>query len=102
MLVTIRPGQKIYVDSWRGYKWSRLAEPSEFDREFFGDRITARIPSGNYTDIVYAIKIDITGRKILFESGEWKVRIKITWLTDDGQDQETSGGYLYLGYDDFS
>jgi hypothetical protein len=100
--VTLREGLRIYVDSWTGYKWSNLVKPDDFDFQFFGDRINFRLPSGSFTNVAYAIKLEVTGRTLQYKFNEpWVIRGKITWITDDGQNQESSPCWIVLEYDDF-
>jgi len=94
-LIKVKAGTRVYVDSWHGCKWSHLVEPSDYDKEYFGDRISFRLPSGTLLNISYAVRVEVTGRTRQWKFGESMVRGKITWLKDEtGEPEETSSCWL--------
>ena len=46
-----------------------------------------------------AVNVEITGRTLQripwHEGSDW-IRVKLTWLTDDGEPNKTSGGWLWV------
>jgi len=98
--VTLRYGMSIYPDSWNGdFSW--LQDADAWDKYYFGDRITHRLPSPNYPDIKSAVRIEVTGRTLQQKFGDNVVRGKVTWLTDDGENEQSSPCWIMLRWDDF-
>lgn len=99
--VQIRSGQTVKPDSWKGMT-STLISADDFDKQYFGERISGRLPSPSFLNIEPAVKIEITGRKVIYEGSDLKVRCKVTWLRDNPELEEepSSGGWLYVTWND--
>lgn len=97
LTVNLRDDMRIFIPSWHGYKWSRTQQPSEFDQEYFGDRINFRLPSGTLLDHNYAVLIEQTGRTRQYMHDTFMVKGKITWLTDSGEDQNSCPCWIAVG-----
>ena len=58
-----------------------------------------RLPSGTYSDISYAVNVQVTGRVRHYgryeELGSFWMRGKVTWV-HDGEPNETSGCWLHF------
>lgn len=82
-------GRGILVDGWNTRCPSYLedCEVPEF--------APLRLPSFNYNDVKYAVRIEITGRKGQlqpYDDRHW-VRVKITFV-GDGEPDTVSGGWM--------
>lgn len=100
LVVTLRAGMSIYPDSWDGM-FSNLIDADDFDKSYFGDRINYRLPSPNFMDIESAVKIEVTGRTIQRHFYQDCIRGKVTWLTDDGEQEQESPCWIALGWNDW-
>jgi hypothetical protein len=84
-----KAGAPILVDGWGGHCPSILQDCEIPDFAPF------RLPSCRYTDVAYAVCVEITGRKTHsrpYDSREW-VRVKITFM-GDGTPNEVQGGWM--------
>lgn len=88
----------VHIDSWSHTLSSRAVavQPDAFDKEYFGDRITHRLPSANYYKVKYAVKIEVTGRTYQWKFGTSVIRGKVTWITDDGTDEQSSPCWIEI------
>lgn len=102
MKVNFRAGMVVKIDTWKEYQASTLVAPDVFDKEYFGDRIHFRLPSPTFTNIEPAIRIEQTGRTVQWKFfGQSVVRVKVTWITDNGENEQSAHGWVYVNYDDY-
>ena len=99
--VELKVGQRVFIESWQD--WTVLQSPDDWDRQYFGDRINFRMPSGNFTNMIFAVKIEVTGRTLQWRSGENMVKGKVTWIKDgdDGYPEQSSPIWIALDYVDW-
>ena len=93
--ITIRAGQYLAPDGWRG-DGERIKDCTDWDRAEF------RLPSANYFNIESAINLEVSGRQVRWINNvrDQAVRVKIEWLRDE-EPSDFSYGWLYLEFEDF-
>lgn len=87
--VVVDSGRAILVDGWDGHCPSILedCELPEF--------APFRLPSGRYTDVAYACKVEVTGRVLQsrpYDDRLW-VRVRVEWVKD-GEPNTFSRGWM--------
>lgn len=82
-MTELADGKRIYVETWYGNKWTYLKPLEDWEKEYFGEDANYRLPSGSYTDVSFAAKVEITGRTHQLKHHETMVKGKITWYNDD-------------------
>lgn len=88
--VTPKLGSVIQPDQWK--LSGRLIDGEIFGKKFSEFRLT----TNNGIIESLPVLVEVTGRTLKYRHGERWVRVRITFLRDDDEPEETSGGFMFV------
>lgn len=92
-------GEVLFLDTWSS-SGALIITADDIDKKFLGAQY--RIETGKPLIMSLPIKVEITGRKIVWRQHNWFVRVKIEFVTEhddyiSGYDN-TVGGWLLANF----